>query len=75
MYKDLNVRLDTITFLEENMVDTVWHKLQHYFFGPISRVLGFPCSSVSKESACCAGDPGSIPGLGRSPREANGNPL
>ena len=25
-----------------------------------------PCSSVSKESACSAGDPGSIPGLGRS---------
>ena len=25
------------------------------------------CSSVGKESACSAGDPGSIPGLGRSP--------
>ena len=37
--------------------------------------LGFPCSSVSKESACSAGDPGSIPGLGRSPGERNGNPL
>ena len=35
----------------------------------------FPCSSVSKESACSAGDPGSIPGLGRSPGEGNGNPL
>ena len=28
---------------------------------------GFPCSSVGKESACNAGDPGSIPGLGRYP--------
>ena len=37
--------------------------------------MGFPCSSVSKESACSAGDPGSIPGLGRYPGEANGNPL
>ena len=37
--------------------------------------LGFPCSSVGKESACSAGDPGSIPGLGRSPGERNGNPL
>ena len=37
--------------------------------------IGFPCSSVSKESACNAGDPGSIPGLGRSPGEGNGNPL
>ena len=28
-----------------------------------------------KASACSAGDPGSIPGLGRSPGEGNGNPL
>ena len=35
----------------------------------------FPCSSVGKESACSAGDPGSIPGLGRSPGEGIGNPL
>ena len=33
------------------------------------------CSSVDKESACRAGDPGSIPGLGRSPGEGNGNLL
>ena len=31
--------------------------------------------SVGIESACSAGDPDSIPGLGRSPREGNGNPL
>ena len=36
--------------------------------------MGFPCSSVSKESACSAGDPGSTSGLGRSPGEGNGNP-
>ena len=36
---------------------------------------GCPCSSVDKESACSAGDPGSSPGLGRSPGEGNGNPL
>ena len=35
----------------------------------------FPAGSVSKESACNAGDPGSIPGLGRSPGEGNGNLL
>ena len=34
-----------------------------------------PCSSVGKEFACSAGDPGLIPGLGRSPGEGNGNPL
>ena len=32
---------------------------------------GFPDSSVGKESACNAEDPGSIPGLGRSPGEGN----
>ena len=37
--------------------------------------LGFPDSSVGKESACNAGDPGSIPGLGRSPGEGKGYPL
>ena len=31
--------------------------------------------SDSKESACNVGDPSSIPGLGRSPGEGNGNPL
>ena len=36
---------------------------------------GFPGGSEVKPSACNAGDPGSIPGLGRSPGEANGNPL
>ena len=36
--------------------------------------MGFPYSSVEKESACNAGDPGSIPRLGRSPGEGNGNP-
>ena len=34
---------------------------------------GFPHSSVGKESACNAGDLGSIPGLGKSPGEGNGN--
>ena len=34
-------------------------------------VLGFPDSSAGKESACNAGDLGSIPGLGRSPGEGN----
>ena len=32
-------------------------------------------SSVGKESACSAGNPGSIPGSGRSPGVGNGNPL
>ena len=35
----------------------------------------FPGGSVGEESACNAGDVGSVPGLGRSPGEWNGNPL
>ena len=35
----------------------------------------FPGGSESKASVCSAGDPGSIPGSGRSPGEGNGNPL
>ena len=38
-------------------------------------LLGFPGVLDSKESACNAEDPGSIPGLGRSPGEGNGYPL
>ena len=37
--------------------------------------MGFPGGSDGKESACNAGDLSSIPGLGRSPEEWNGNPL
>ena len=36
------------------------------------RLVGFPDSSVGKESACNAGDPGLIPGLGRSPGKGKG---
>ena len=44
-------------------------------FVAYSFYTGFPCSSVGKESACSTGDVGSIPGLGRSPGEGNGNLL
>ena len=37
--------------------------------------MGFPYGSAGKESACNAGDLGSIPGLGRSPGEGKGYPL
>ena len=37
--------------------------------------MGFPGDSDSKESACNGEDPGSIPGLGRSPGEGKGNPF
>ena len=37
--------------------------------------MGFHGGSVGKEYACNLGDPDLIPGLGRSSREGNGNPL
>ena len=37
--------------------------------------MGFTGSSEGKESACKPGDPGSVPGSGRSPGEGNGYPL
>ena len=45
------------------------------YFSHSKRCVGFPGSSDGKESAYNAGDPGSIPGSGRSPGEGNGNPL
>ena len=38
-------------------------------------MLGFRGSSDGRESACNAGDPVSVPGLGRSSGEEKGNPL
>ena len=41
----------------------------------MNEALGFPGGSDGKASARNAGDPGLIPGSGRSPGERNGNPL
>ena len=48
---------------------------QHYEVRLKQHTQGFPGGSDGKESACSAGDPGSIPGWGRSPGDGNGNPL
>ena len=45
------------------------------FIHSFIQVLGFPDSSVDKESACNAGDLGLIPGLGRSPEERLPTPV
>ena len=58
--------------LHEN---ATWEDLTQQLHLLKSQTQGFPHSSVDKESACSAGDPASIPGLGRSPGEGNGNPL
>ena len=43
--------------------------------GPLVYRRGFPGSSAGKESACRSGDPGLVPGLGRSDGEGKGSPL
>ena len=48
----------------------VWSILSH-----LPGNKGLPGGSGGKVSTCNAGDPGSIPGSGRSPGEGNGNPL
>ena len=49
---------------------SLWLKMPNNY--PLS---GFPGGSDGKASAYNAGDPGSMPGLGRSPGEGNGNPF
>ena len=46
--------------------------LSNHYFG---LCVNFPGCSVGKESICNAGEPGSIPGSGRSPGEGIGYPL
>ena len=48
--------------------------LQFSILRTLKLVKGFPCGSTGKESACNVGDPGLIPGLGRSPGEGKGYP-
>ena len=49
--------------------------LSHWLYMLGHWIMGFPGGSKGKASACNVGDPGSIPGLGRSPGKGNGNPL
>ena len=55
-------------------LDFLWVVRKLPFDNPYT-VDYFPGGSDGKASACNAGDLGSIPGLGRSPGEGNGNPL
>ena len=59
----------TCTFLRVmSPTSFIYDDTEHLF-------MGFPGGSDGKESACNAGDPGSIPVLGRSLGEGNGYPL
>ena len=65
--------------LSESMLMLTKHLTTHSIATTInnylSKIQGLPGSSYCKESSCNAGDPRSIPGLGRSPGEGKGYPL
>ena len=62
---------DGTVHYDTRVVDT-W---SHAFVRMHTTAPGFPGGSDGKESASNAGDPGSVPGLKRSPGEGNGYPL
>ena len=63
--------LFTLKLLTSEVVELIAFR-----FGPCEGISwGFSSGSDGKESTCNAGDLGSIPGLGRSPADRNGNPL
>ena len=60
--------------MQETLVQFLsWEDLLEKGWATQSSILGFPCGSAGKESACNAGDP--VPGLERSPGEGKGYPL
>ena len=61
-----------ITFCNKT---SVWSSGELFYLLQLKSPKGFPCGSADKESTCKVGDLGSIPGLGRSPGDGNGNPL
>ena len=61
-----SVRCSTVDHTQVLIIKTISHLLLY---------LGFPGGSDSKESPCNAGDLSSIPRLGRSPGEGQGNRL
>ena len=52
-----------------------WAAIMPQHTETLEATAGFPGGSEGKELACSAGHPGSIPGSGRSPVGAHGNPL
>ena len=62
-------------FMSSEQEDFRASKFELFYYFLIMLLINFSGGSVSKESACNAGDPGSVPGLGRSPAGGNGNTL
>ena len=67
----LLICVNIINYVKVNLC----HMAKDTIYNTLGNIMGFPCSSVHKDSACSAGDLSSIPGLGRSPGEGHGNPF
>ena len=63
------------SFLSDSGFTLPEHTSMYFFKEGFTASKGFPGGSDGKESACYAGEPGSIPGLGRSPGEGNSYPF
>ena len=74
MWSRLILQSGTVLLKPKCAIDPLEGVGRRYFL-KIQIPRGFPGGSIGKESACNAGDPGSIPGSGRSSGEENGNPL
>ena len=60
----------------QNIFDVIKARNTNFLIRPlVESKVGFPHSSVGKESTCTAGDSGAVSGLGRSPGEGIGYPL
>ena len=64
-----HLAIDSYLTLKDTLGTSVFIRLREML------KAGFPGGADSKESACNVADPGSVPGLGRSSGEGNGNPL
>ena len=78
--KRKSIHLDTEEKIKDNCIDLSAYMCMymHFCIKIIYNyivIIGLPCSSNSKESACNAGDLGLTPGSGGSSKEGNGNPL
>ena len=52
-----------------------WFELRAIWSPGYCSTVDFPGGSENKDSACTSGNPGSVPGMGRSPGEGDHNPL
>ena len=65
----------SLIYEDINLIHWNFYHCDKSFLSSAFCPMGFPGGSDGKESTCSAGDPGSIPGLGRYPGDGNGNTL